>query len=95
MTTTDTQPQMELLQWILESSAGDFVISETGNAPEAILTSGGHRRKASGSDLRDLLALGLIRHVRQHMYEVTSAGRVAFGKLATPPSKSRSVGFKP
>ena len=47
-------------------------------------------------DCRELVAQGLIRHVREKLYEVTNDGQAAYEALTAPEPPERSpVGFRP
>ena len=85
-----------MLMWILESGSGEVLLVPVGNAPEDVfIVPGGPRRTGLGSDFRELAAQGLLRHVKEQLYEVTNLGRIACEQLVNPPPAPPPVGFQP
>ena len=81
-----TQGQVQLLAWIIQSGTGEVIVVPLGNAPEDIaIIPNGPRQTINPADFRELVAQGLVRHVRDQMHEVTNAGRQAYEELSPPP----------
>lgn len=82
-----TEEQVELLAWIIQSGSGEVILVPVGNAPEDVaIIPNGPRQTINPADLRELVAEGLVRHVREQMHEVTNAGRQAYKELRPPPT---------
>jgi hypothetical protein len=74
-----THGQVELLAWIIQSGTGEVIVVPLGNASEDIaIIPNGPRQTINPADFRELVAQGLVRHVRAQMREVTNAGRQAY-----------------
>ena len=81
-----TPAQAELLGWIVQAGSGEVVIVPVGNAPEdVVIIPDGPRQTINPANFRELVAQGLVRHVRDQMHEVTNAGRQTHEELGPPP----------
>jgi hypothetical protein len=73
-----SQSQQNLLVWIIETAQGDVVWLRTGNAPEDLLSVvDGTKRRVNPDDMRDMVALGLLRPFQGDRHVITSAGWAA------------------
>jgi hypothetical protein len=84
-----TPDQVELLGWIITSGTGEVIVVPVGNAAEDVaIIPDGPRQSIKPADFRELVAEGLVRHVREQMHEVTNDGRETYEKLRPRPAAS-------
>lgn len=86
-----TQAQWDLLVWIADSSHP--VLDAWANDALTLIGGDGENRDINGSDLRDLVDLGLVRKVPPSSYEVTGAGRDVIAAAQNPPRAKNPIGF--
>jgi hypothetical protein len=90
-----TSEQVELLGWMIESGPGPFLLFRTHASPDTLVGPRSHNRDVDGGDVRELVALGLLREVGENGYEVTNDGRAAYAHLTSPPPPERiDFGFR-
>jgi hypothetical protein len=92
-----TQAQADLLKWVVESGSGEVLLVPVGNASEDIaIIPDGPRQSVNPTDFRELVAQGLLRHVKNQLHELTNEGRLTYAELMGPPPSERPpVGFRP
>ena len=88
-----TSEQVELLGWMVESGPGPLFLFRTHAAPDTLVGPRSHNRDVDGGDVRELVALGLLREIGENGYEVTNAWLVAHEQLTTPAPERPEFGF--
>jgi hypothetical protein len=98
---TLTQPQTELLVWIVEQASGAILYTPTLGEGDSIMParpgpdSPGGDYPMNATDLRELEAQGLLRRGPGSSWEVTNEGRIVYDELRNPPPERPPVGFAP
>jgi hypothetical protein len=90
---TLTSDQVDLLGWMIESGPGRFMLFGTYAEPETLVAPNSENRDVDGSDVRELVGLGLLREVGESAYEVTNDGRALRAHLTNPPPERPKFGF--
>lgn len=76
---TLTEPQRDLFVWMVSSGETSFLLEAMFGPHDSLLAGPGGEgkdRDVSGSDVRELAAMGLIRQTSEKGYDLTNAGRI-------------------
>jgi hypothetical protein len=63
------------------------------NGAFTLIGGDGENRDINGSDVRDLVDVGLVRKMPPSSYEITGAGRDVIAAAQNPPGAKNPIGF--
>jgi hypothetical protein len=89
-----TTEQVDLLVWVVGCGPGRFMLFRTFAEPETMVGPHSENRDVDGADVRELVALGLLREVGDNGYEVTNDGHAVHAHLTNPPPERPEFGFR-
>lgn len=91
-----SESQRDLLVWMCQSGEDSFLFQAMLGQRDSLLAGPGGEgkdRDTNGSDLRELVHLGLVRPSTGDGYELTNDGRLLYQQLISPSPEPRRVGF--
>ena len=98
-----TDPQIELLVWIIEEADGSVLYEQMLGEGDSVNPARpgpdqrGREFSMNAIDLRELEHQGLLRKGTGKLYEITNDGRLVYEQVKNPepPAERPQVGFQP
>jgi hypothetical protein len=91
---TLTSEQFEMLGWMIGCGPGRYLLVRTLASPDTLVGPQSQNRDVDGADVREIVALGLLRESGENGYEVTNDGRAVYEQLTSPPPERPEFGFR-